>query len=43
MNGIRRHIDRWFTAGEYIMGILKYNPVSMIFKKIVNKIKRLGK
>jgi glycosyltransferase involved in cell wall biosynthesis len=39
----KRHIDRWFTAGEYIMGILKYNPVSMIFKKIVNKIKRLGK
>jgi glycosyltransferase involved in cell wall biosynthesis len=39
----KKHIDRWFTTGEYVMGILKYNPVSMIFKKIVNKIKRTGK
>ncbi len=34
----KKHIDRWFTLGEYILGILKYNPFTRFGGKIVTKI-----
>lgn len=36
-----RHIDRWFTTGEYLQGILTYNLVSSVFNKIIKKTGRL--
>jgi glycosyltransferase involved in cell wall biosynthesis len=37
----KRHIDRWFTTGEYIKGVIKYNFFSQLIKKIANRIRRV--
>lgn len=34
----KKHIDRWFTPGEYMFGVLKHNIFSRIGGKIVKKI-----